>query len=112
MSIRSIQRFKYKYHLQVIALFASAAGLAVDCVRQNHPEYLPKLMEGIADVIEDELTPWINDNGGWVCLIIMQSDIMRIMKYFYLFPSFFAFSHETARLGHTCQSQTESILVH
>lgn len=52
--------------LQVIALFAVAAGLSVDCVRQNHPEYLPKLMEGIADVIEDELVAWINENGGWV----------------------------------------------
>lgn len=43
-------------------------GLALDCVRQGHPDYLPKLVDGVADVIEDELVPWINDNGGWVGL--------------------------------------------
>lgn len=53
---------------QVVALFAIAGGLAVDCVRQDHPEYLPKLVEGMADVIEDELVAWINENGGWAGL--------------------------------------------
>lgn len=57
------------FHSQIVALFAIVGGLAVDCVRQDHPEYLPKLVEGIADVIEDELATWINENGGWVCLI-------------------------------------------
>lgn len=49
-----------------MALFAIVGGLAVDCVRQDHPECLPKLVEGIADVVEDELATWINENGGWV----------------------------------------------
>lgn len=49
-----------------MALFAIVGGLAVDCVRQDHPEYLPKLVEAIADVVEDELATWINENGGWV----------------------------------------------
>lgn len=62
----NMQFTKSYTYSQVIALFALAAGLSVDCVRQNHPEYLPKLMEGIADVIEDELVAWINENGGWV----------------------------------------------
>lgn len=39
----------------------------MDCVKQDHPEYLPKLVESVADVVEDELATWINDNGGWVC---------------------------------------------
>lgn len=51
---------------QVISLFAICGGLAVDCVRQGHAEYLPKLVDGIADVIEDELAVWLNENGGWV----------------------------------------------
>lgn len=51
---------------KVISLFAIAGGLSVDCVRQGHPEYLPKLMESVSEVIEDELVPWINENGGWV----------------------------------------------
>lgn len=49
-----------------MALFAIVGGLAVDCVRQDHPEHLPKLVEAIADVVEDDLAAWINDNGGWV----------------------------------------------
>lgn len=50
----------------MIALFAIGGGLAVDCIRQGHPEYLPKLVEGIADVIEDELATWISEKDGWV----------------------------------------------
>ncbi|XP_030375132.1 bcl-2-related ovarian killer protein [Scaptodrosophila lebanonensis] len=50
---------------KVISLFAIAGGLSVDCVRQGHPEYLQKLMQGVEDVIEDELVHWINENGGW-----------------------------------------------
>lgn len=70
-----ITRIPKKPHLhrlsvQVIALFAISGGLAVDCIRQGHPEYLPKLVEGIADVIEDELAAWISENDGWVLIHI------------------------------------------
>lgn len=34
-------------------------------MRFDHPDYLPKLVEGMGDVIEDELVAWINENGGW-----------------------------------------------
>ncbi|XP_031620391.1 bcl-2-related ovarian killer protein isoform X2 [Contarinia nasturtii] len=54
---------------KVISLFAIVSALAVDCVKQDHPEYLPKLVEGVGDVIEDELATWINENGGWGGLI-------------------------------------------
>lgn len=50
----------------MVSLFAITGGLAVDCVRQGHTEYLTKLVDGIAAVIEDELVAWINENGGWV----------------------------------------------
>ncbi|GAB0090758.1 bcl-2-related ovarian killer protein [Sergentomyia squamirostris] len=53
---------------KVISLFAMAGGLAIDCVRQGHSDYLPNLVDGVAEVIEDELVPWINDNGGWLGL--------------------------------------------
>lgn len=53
---------------QVISLFAISGGLAVECVRSGHPEYLPKLVDVVGDVLEDELVPWINENGGWVGL--------------------------------------------
>uniref|UniRef100_A0A1A9VLY7 Bcl-2 Bcl-2 homology region 1-3 domain-containing protein n=1 Tax=Glossina austeni TaxID=7395 RepID=A0A1A9VLY7_GLOAU len=50
---------------KIVSLFAIAGGLSADCVRQGHSEYLPKLMESVSDIIEDELVPWINENGGW-----------------------------------------------
>lgn len=53
---------------KVVSLFAIAGGLAVDCVRQGHPDYLESLVEGVTEVIEDELVPWINENGGWIGL--------------------------------------------
>lgn len=51
---------------KVVALFAVAGGLALDCVRQGHPEFVARLIESMADVIEDELVVWIAENGGWV----------------------------------------------
>lgn len=51
---------------KIISIFAIAGGLAVDCVCQGHPEYLHGLMEGITEVLEDELAEWIATNGGWV----------------------------------------------
>ncbi|XP_035892737.1 bcl-2-related ovarian killer protein isoform X2 [Anopheles stephensi] len=62
---------------KVVSLFAIAGGLSVDCVRQGHPDYLPKLVEGVADVIEDELVTWISDNGGWVCVCIGLANKVR-----------------------------------
>ncbi|CAD7089287.1 unnamed protein product [Hermetia illucens] len=53
---------------KIISLFAIAGGLAVDCVRQGHPDYLPGLVEGVTEVIEDELTTWVNEKGGWMGL--------------------------------------------
>lgn len=52
----------------MISLFAVSGGLAVECVRQGHPDFLPKLVDSVADVIEDELVSWINENGGWIGL--------------------------------------------
>lgn len=54
------------YGLINLSFFFHYEALAVDCVKQDHPEFLPKLVEAIADVVEDELAPWINENGGWV----------------------------------------------
>lgn len=63
---------------QVVALFAIVGGLAVDAVKQDHPEHLSKLIESVADVVEDELASWINDNGGWVCI----EEIVPFSRYF------------------------------
>lgn len=65
---------------KVVALFAITGGLALDCVRQGHAEFVPKLIESMADVIEDELVVWISENGGWVnhnwnaCFLCLSDD--------------------------------------
>lgn len=54
---------------KVVALFAVAGGLAVDCARQNHPDYARGLPEAMGAVLEEELAPWIVNNGGWQGLL-------------------------------------------
>ncbi|XP_060811587.1 uncharacterized protein LOC132904836 isoform X2 [Bombus pascuorum] len=53
---------------KVIALYAVAGGIAVDCVRQGKPEYLPAIQRGMTDVLEEDLAAWIQANGGWSAL--------------------------------------------
>ncbi|GLV38929.1 buffy [Carabus blaptoides fortunei] len=53
---------------KVVAVFAIAGGLAVDCVCQGHPEYLHGLVEGLTDLLEEDLAEWIATNGGWTSL--------------------------------------------
>lgn len=80
--ISAIARYLFKSDItwsKIISLYALTGGIAVDCVRQGHPEYLPKLVEGLGEVIEDELVPWINDNGGWVNNYLL---ILRIVFNF------------------------------
>lgn len=54
---------------KIVSLFAVAGGLAVDCVRQGHPEYLQCIIESTGEVLEDEVGSWIAVNGGWSGLL-------------------------------------------
>ncbi|PSN57615.1 hypothetical protein C0J52_00552 [Blattella germanica] len=54
---------------KVVSLFAVAGGLAVDCVRQGHPEYLQGLLDAMGEVLEEEVAAWIVGNGGWTALL-------------------------------------------
>ncbi|XP_067626760.1 bcl-2-related ovarian killer protein homolog B [Eurosta solidaginis] len=53
---------------KIISIFAVCGGFAIDCVRQGHYEYLQFLVDGIAEIIEDDLVPWLVDHGGWLGL--------------------------------------------
>lgn len=53
---------------KVISLYCVAGGLAVDCVRQGHPEYLPSLIDTMGEILEEEIAMWIGDMGGWTSL--------------------------------------------
>lgn len=54
---------------KIISIFAVTGGLAVDIVRQGHYDYLPRLIESTGDIIEDDLVPYLLDNGGWSGLL-------------------------------------------
>ena len=43
-----------------------SGGLAVDCIRQGHYDYLQRLLEGTTDIMEEEIVEWIVESGGWV----------------------------------------------
>uniref|UniRef100_A0A336LUP5 CSON013704 protein n=1 Tax=Culicoides sonorensis TaxID=179676 RepID=A0A336LUP5_CULSO len=53
---------------KIISLFCIVGGLSVDCVKQNHIDYLPKLVDALGEVIEDELVNFIHEHGGWIGL--------------------------------------------
>lgn len=54
---------------RIISFFAVAAGLATDCVRQGHYDFLPRLVEVIPSIIDEYLLDWLLDHGGWLGLI-------------------------------------------
>lgn len=54
---------------RIISFFAVAGGLATDCVRQGHYDFLPRLIEVIPSIIDEYLLDWLMDNGGWLGLI-------------------------------------------
>lgn len=70
---------------KIAALFAFTGGIAVDCVRQGRPEYLPKIMQNVVEVIEEDLVTWINDNGGWVRPKLTRTLIIILYHFHLLF---------------------------
>lgn len=54
---------------RIISFFAVAGGLATDCVRQGHYDFLPRLVEVIPSIIDEYLLDWLMDHGGWLGLI-------------------------------------------
>ncbi|XP_066597527.1 bcl-2-related ovarian killer protein-like [Prorops nasuta] len=54
---------------KVIALYAVAGGIALDCVRQAKPEYITAVQRAMTEVLEEDLATWIQANGGWEALI-------------------------------------------
>ncbi|TDG51154.1 hypothetical protein AWZ03_002517 [Drosophila navojoa] len=53
---------------KIISIFSVCGGFAIDCVRQGHYDYLQTLVDGLAEIIEDDLVYWLIDNGGWLGL--------------------------------------------
>lgn len=51
---------------RIIALFSFASGLIVDCIRGGRPEFSRTVVYCVKVFIEDILSSWVKDQGGWV----------------------------------------------
>lgn len=51
---------------KVVSLYAVAAGLAVDCVRQAQPATVHALVDCLGEFVRKTLAPWLRRRGGWV----------------------------------------------
>ncbi|XP_030631695.1 bcl-2-related ovarian killer protein homolog B [Chanos chanos] len=50
---------------KVVAIFAIAGGLAVDCVRQGHPAMVHTIVDSLGELVRKSLVPWLKRRGGW-----------------------------------------------
>ncbi|XP_046718330.1 bcl-2-related ovarian killer protein homolog B isoform X4 [Silurus meridionalis] len=50
---------------KVVAVFAVAGGLAVDCVRQERPAVVHTIEESMGEFVRKSLVPWLRKRGGW-----------------------------------------------
>lgn len=51
---------------KIVALYAIAGGIAVDCVHQDKAEFIPAIQRAMTNVLGEYLAIWIQANGGWV----------------------------------------------
>lgn len=71
MQLSAVGRLLFKNDItwgKIVSLFCVTAGLAIDLVRQNNEDSIPRLIEGFQAVIEDELLLWLTENQGWISL--------------------------------------------
>ncbi|XP_045415827.1 bcl-2-related ovarian killer protein isoform X3 [Lemur catta] len=50
---------------KVVSLYAVAAGLAVDCVRQAQPAMVHALVDCLGEFVRKTLATWLRRRGGW-----------------------------------------------
>ncbi|XP_051556826.1 bcl-2-related ovarian killer protein homolog B [Myxocyprinus asiaticus] len=62
---------------KVVAIYAVAAGLSVDCVRQGHPVMVHTIVDSLGEFVHRSLVPWLKKRGGWgdisKCVVNMDS---------------------------------------
>lgn len=51
---------------RVVALFAFSGSLAVECVQNEKPHLVDKVIQWAADYTDAHLQPWIQQSGSWV----------------------------------------------
>ncbi|XP_015121586.1 bcl-2-related ovarian killer protein homolog A [Diachasma alloeum] len=65
---REMLRFGEMTWSKIIALYAVAGAIAVDCVRQDRPQFIPSIQRAMTEILEEDLASWIQANGGWSTL--------------------------------------------
>lgn len=51
---------------RIVAMFAFASGIIIDCIREHRPEFARTVIYCVKAFIEDNLASWIKDQSGWV----------------------------------------------
>ena len=51
---------------KVVAMFAVAGALAVDCVRNGYPTTVHIIVDSLGQFVRKFLAPWLKRRGGWV----------------------------------------------
>lgn len=77
---------------KVVSIFAVCGGFAVDCVKQQHYDYLQFLIEAMAEIIEDDLSQWLKYNDGWAGLLTHIKPTPRqfsVLGWLTIFVTFF-----------------------
>ncbi|XP_051685351.1 bcl-2-related ovarian killer protein isoform X2 [Oryctolagus cuniculus] len=59
---------------KVVSLYAVAAGLAVDCVRQAQPAMVHALVDCLGEFVRKTLATWLRRRGGWAARLPDPSD--------------------------------------
>lgn len=69
---------------KVVAMYAVAAGLAVDCVRQGYLDTVHVLVDSLGQFVRKFLVPWLKKRGGWmeITKCVVRKDL--IPKYHWL----------------------------
>ncbi|XP_012734400.2 bcl-2-related ovarian killer protein homolog B [Fundulus heteroclitus] len=79
---------------KVVAMYAVAAALAVDCVRQGHPTTVHIIVDSLGQFVRKFLASWLKRRGGWAeiskCVVKMDctperpwlSSVIDSLKYF------------------------------
>ncbi|KAM4727725.1 bcl-2-related ovarian killer protein homolog B [Anableps anableps] len=79
---------------KVVAMYAVAGALAVDCVRQGHPITVHIIVDSLGQFVRKFLVPWLKRRGGWAeimkCVVKMDftperpwlSSVIDSLKYF------------------------------
>ncbi|MEE6511216.1 hypothetical protein FKM82_017676, partial [Ascaphus truei] len=54
---------------KVVSLYAVAAGLAVDCVKQSQPALVLMIVDCLGEFVRKTLVTWLKRRGGWVSTV-------------------------------------------